>query len=52
MGKKLEQALCRAALVVQWLRICLAMQGIPVLPCLGGPPHALGQLSPCAGARA
>ena len=36
----------RATLVVQWFRICLAMQEKPLLP--GKIPHALEQLSPCS----
>ena len=37
----------RTSLVVQWLRISLAMQGIPIQSRLGKIPHATEQLSPC-----
>ena len=36
------------SLVVQWLRICLPMQGTWVKPWSGKIPHAADQLSPCA----
>ena len=36
------------ALVAQWLRICLPMQGTQVRSWSGKIPHAMDQLSPCA----
>ena len=38
----------RTSLVVQWLRICLPMQGHGFEPWSGKIPHAAEQLSPCA----
>ena len=38
----------RTSLVVQWLRICLPMQGTPVQSLVQESPHNTGQLSPCA----
>ena len=36
------------SLVVQWLRICLPMQGTLVRALVWEDPHAAEQLSPCA----
>ena len=38
----------RASLVVQWLRICLPMQGTRVRALVWEDPTAAEQLSPCA----
>ena len=35
------------SLVVQWLRICLPMQGHGLKPWSGKSPHAMEELSPC-----
>ena len=38
----------RTSLVVQWLRVCLPMQGTRFKPWSGKIPHAAEQLKPCA----
>ena len=43
-----QKASRETSLVVQWLRICLAVQGTPVQSLVQEDPNALGQRSPCA----
>ena len=47
-GVGFKQAKIGTSMVVQWLRICLPVQGTLVNPWSGKIPHAAGQLSLCA----
>ena len=43
----LQNSVCSASLVVQWLRVCLAMQGHQFSLWSGKIPYAKQQLNPC-----
>ena len=48
VGSGFKRHICQTSLVVQWIRICLPMQGTWVRPWSEKIPHALELLSLCA----